>query len=179
MSHLKSEVLAAALAQTNGWIAAELKRPDIWLELVLQHTARQTAEAFATIAADRRRVHWDWESLYFKKARKPDGWMFSIIVKSQGPSAMCYGRLDVKKDYVSINYLESAQVEELKGLVALISFQFALTVAIVLDIDELRLCDPFEELVPFYERVLQALGMPAVRHPAEGSVQFLSAKVSS
>lgn len=174
----KNEVLAAALAQTNALLADVLERPDLQLELVSHTSARPTARAFERLAGLRRRMkHWDWEELFFKHARRPRGWMCAMVLRGEGPSAMCKGRIEVSDGYVSIDYLESSGDERLKGMVAPTAFQFARAIALLLDVDEVRLNEPFAELVEYYEGVLGIFGIPAVRHPAEGGVKFLSVKV--
>lgn len=174
----KNEVLAVALEQTNSLLSGALGRSDLQLELVSHTSARSTARAFERLAGLRRKMkHWDWEELFFKRARRPRGWMCAMVLRGEGPSAMCYGRIEVSDGYVSIDYLESSGDERLKGMVAPTAFQFARAIALLLDLDEVRLSEPFPELVEYYEGVLGLLGIPAVRHPAEGGVKFLSVKV--
>lgn len=177
MSFQKNEVLAAALGLTNQWLASEQLRPDLQLQLVSQTAARSTAQAFQRRGGPARQVHWDWEALYFKRARRPRGWMFAMVLTGAGPEAMCHGRLEVDNGYVSVDYLERAPGEQLQGIVMPTAFYFARAVALLTDLDEVRVNEPFPELVEYYERVLGAFGTPAVRHPAEGGVQFLSVKV--
>lgn len=171
----KNEVLAAALGQSNVWLADVLQRPDLQLELVPQNAARSTVQAFQLLAGKGRKVHWDWEDLYFRFARKPRGWMFSMVLRGTGPGALCQGM--VQDDHVSIDYLERVAGEQLQGVVAATAFQFARAVALLLDLDEVRLKDPFPELVEHYEQVLGAMGPAAVRHPADGAVKYLCVKV--
>lgn len=177
MAFPKNEVLAAALGQTNAWLSDVLLRPDLQLELVPQHTARSTAEEFQKNAGQNRRVHWNWEELFFRFARTPRGWMFAMVLRGTGTGALCQGM--VQDDYVSIDYLERADDDKLQGVVTLTAFQFARAVALLLDLDEVRLKEPFPELVEHYEQVLGSMGPPVVRHPPDGSVKYLSVKVQS
>ena len=50
----------------------------------------------------------------------------------------------------------------------------ARAVALLLDLTEVRLNEPFPHLVQYYERVLEG----AIRHPAVGPVKYLSVKVA-
>jgi hypothetical protein len=52
------------------------------------------------------------------------------------------------------------------------AFYFARAVALLTDLDGVRVNEPFPKLVEYYERVLGASGTPVVRHPAERDVEF-------
>jgi hypothetical protein len=176
MPNNKKEVLAAALDQTNLW----LKGQEHPFYLVLPEGMTEAKKLIKDLqrADNQRRVHWDWEHLYSREVRLKPAWMYAMVREKPGAMhvrAMCCGRIEVKDRYVSIEYLERVGSDpELKGLTALTAFQFARTVALLLDIDEVRLNDPFPELVPYYE---QTLGV--VRHPQEGSQQYLYIKVQA
>jgi hypothetical protein len=158
----KSEVLAAALDQTNLWLAETLERPDLHLELVSQATARRTVLDFERGAGRHRKVHWNWEDLFFTHVRYKDAWMYAMV-RGGLPRAMCFGRIEIVGGHVALG---------LRGVTALAAFQFARAVALLFDLDEVRLNDPFPQLVRYYERTLNA-----VRHPAAGPVKYLYVKV--
>jgi hypothetical protein len=112
-----------------------------------------------------RKVHWNWEDLFFARVRMKDAWMYAMV-RGGRPRAMCYGRIEVGQGYVSLEYLERAPYARgIRGLTAPAAFQFARAVALLLDLDEVRLNEPFPQLVRYYERTLGA-----VRHSAAGAV---------
>jgi len=172
MLNNKNEVLAAALDQTNTWLALELGRPDLQLQLVNQPTARPLVLDFERGGGRRRRVHWNWEDLYFSRVRYRDAWMYAMM-RGGRPRALCYGRIVVGDGYVSLEYLERVPYARgLRGVTVSAAFQFARAVALLLDLDEVRLNEPFPQLVRYYMRTLGA-----VRHPAAGAVKYLYCKV--
>lgn len=169
----KNEVLAAALDQTNTWLANELGRPDLQLQLVSQPVARRIALQFERAGGRRRKVQWNWEELFFSRVRHQDAWMYTMV-RSGLPRAMCYGRIQVKGGHVSLEYLERAPYARgLRGVTAPTAFQFARAVALLLDLTEVRLNEPFPQLVRYYERIMEG----AIRHPTSGAVKYLSVKV--
>lgn len=171
----KNEVLAAALDQTNTWLAQTLRRPDLQLQLISQPVARSTAMQFERGGGVRRKVQWNWEEIFFSRVRHQDAWMYAMV-RAGRPRAMCYGRIQVKGAYVSLEYLERAPYARgIRGFTAPTAFQFARAVALLLDLTEVRLNEPFPHLVQYYERVLEG----AIRHPAAGPVKYLSVKVST
>ena len=171
----KNEVLAAALDQTNTWLAQTLRRPDLQLQLISQPVARSTAMQFERGGGLRRKVHWNWEEIFFSRVRHQDAWMYAMV-RAGRPRAMCYGRIQVKGAYVSLEYLERApNARGIRGFTAPTAFQFARAVALLLDLTEVRLNEPFPHLVQYYERVLEG----AIRHPAAGPVKYLLVKVST
>lgn len=163
------QILAAALEQTNKWFKEELNRPDLSLQLVDKATAPRVTSDFMFMGGKRRKVaHWDWEDIYFRKVRYKDAWLYALVRRGR-PRAMCYGRIAIKEGYVSLEYLERAPYARgVRGLVTSTAFQFARTIAVLLDLTEVRVNDPFPQLVRFYE---QTLGLQ--RHPAEGPVKWL------
>jgi hypothetical protein len=170
----KNEVLAAALDQTNTWLAQTLGRSDLQLQLISQPIARTAALQFERGGGRRRKVHWNWEELFFSKVRHQDAWMYAMV-RAGRPRAMCYGRIQVKGGHVSLDYLErTPYARGIRGLTAPTAFQFARAVALLLDLTEVRLNEPFPHLVHYYEKVLGE----AVRHPAVGPVKYLSVKVT-
>lgn len=171
----KNEVLAAALDQTNTWLAQTLGRPDLQLQLISQPIARASAMQFERGGGLGRKVHWNWEEIFFSRVRHQDAWMYAMV-RAGRPRAMCYGRIQVKGAYVSLEYLERAPYARgIRGFTAPTAFQFARAVALLLDLTEVRLNEPFPHLVQYYERVLEG----AIRHPAAGPVKYLSVKVST
>lgn len=169
----KTIVLAAALDQTNLWLSGTLGRPDLQLQLVSASNARAMALDFERAGGKRRKVHWNWEDLYFSRVRFKDAWMYAMV-RGGRPRALCFGRIEVGHGYVSLEYLERAPYARgLRGLAAPAAFQFARAVALLLDLDEVRLNNPFPQLVRYYERTL---GL--VRHPPSGPVKYLSVKVA-
>lgn len=168
----KNEVLAAALDQTNNWLASEALGPTAFqIQLVTQASVRNLASQFEAVAGDRH-VDWNWERIFFKKVRHKDAWMYAVI-NGTSPNGFCYGKIEVKEKYVSLEYLErAAPIADLQGRMLQIAFQFARTVALLLDITEVRLNEPFPALVTYYE---EALG--AIRHPASGEVQYMAVEV--
>ena len=130
----KNEVLAAALDQTNTWLAQTLGRPDLQLQLISQPIARATAMQFERGGGLRRKVHWNWEEIFFSRVRHQDAWMYAMV-RAGRPRAMCYGRIQVKGAYVSLEYLERApNARGIRGFTAPTAFQFARAVALLLDL---------------------------------------------
>jgi hypothetical protein len=169
----KNEVLAAALDQTNAWLAQTLGRPDLQLQLISQPIARATAMQFERGGGLRRKVHWNWEDIFFSRVRHQDAWMYAMV-RAGRPRAMCYGRIQIRGGHVSLEYLERTPCARgIRGLTAPTAFQFARAVALLLDLTEVRLNEPFPHLVQYYERVLEG----AIRHPAVGPVKYLTVKV--
>lgn len=169
----KNEVLAAALDQTNLWLAETIGRPDLQLQLVSQPMARRTAIDFEKMGGKRRKVHWNWEDLFFTHVRLKDAWMYAMV-RGGRPRAMCFGRIEVGQGYVSLEYLERAPYARgIRGLTAPAAFQFARAVALLLDLDEVRLNNPFPQLVRYYERTLGG-----VRQPTDGAVKYIYVKVN-
>jgi|GEM_PF-3389637 len=173
MSVLLSQVFAAALDETNGWLFAE--GHPFRSTLVTGTNARQMAMDIEQAGDLQRRVSWDWETLYFRRVRHKAAWMHAMVRRGQSfkARALCYGRVEVRGGYVSLEYLERARhARGLKGLTVFTAFQFARTVAVLLGISEVRINDPFTQLVSYYERALRAH-----RHPAEGPVQYLYTRI--
>lgn len=108
---------------------------------------------------------------------QPKGWTCAVVCAAKAPGAMRDGRLEVDDGNVSIDYLESSFDARIKGMVAQTAFLFARAIALLLALDEVRLNEPFLELVQYYEGILGLFGFPVVRHPAEDGVRFLSVKV--
>jgi hypothetical protein len=174
MNPKTSETLAAALEATNRWFAEDRKRPDLTLQLVDKTTAKSIARDFEAMGGKHRKVkHWDWEDLYFRKVRYKDAWLYALVRRGR-PRCLCYGRIEIKDRYVSLEYLERAPYARgIRGLATSTAFQFARTIAVLLDLPEVRINDPFPQLVRFYERTL---GL--VRHPLEGPVKYLYVRTS-
>ena len=135
----KNEVLAAALDQTNTWLAQTLGRPELQLQLISQPIARVTALQFERGGGLRRKVHWNWEELFFSKVRHQDAWIYAMA-RAGRPRALCCGRIQIKGGHVSLEYLErTPYARGIRGLTAPTAFQFARAVALLLDLAEVRL----------------------------------------
>ena len=173
------QVLAIALAQTNQWFADVMLMPNVQLQLIDEMNIQRIARQFLT-SIKHRKVDWDWEAMFHKKVKFAarygcKAWMFAITVRGRA-GAMSWGKIDIRPPgYVSIEFLERRPyVRGLRGLAAPAAFQFAKTVAALLDVDQVRLSRPLPELVRYYTR---SLGL--VRHPVAGRVQYLFAKVNA
>lgn len=126
----KNEVLAAALDQTNAWLAQTLGRPDLQLQLISQPIARTTAMQFERGGGLRRKVHWNWEDIFFSRVRHQDAWMYAMV-RAGRPRAMCYGRIQIQGGHVSLEYLErTPYARGIRGFTAPTAFQFARAVAL-------------------------------------------------
>lgn len=174
MPVLLAQVLAAALDETNGWLATQ--GHPFRLILVNATNARQMALDIEQSGDGRRKVGWDWETLYFRRVRHRKAWMYAMVRGRRSAArarALCYGRVELRHGHVSLEYLERARhARDIKGLTVFTAFQFARTVALLLGIGEVRVNDPFPQLVAYYERALNAN-----RHPTEGPVQYLYTRI--
>lgn len=165
----------AAAAAVNQWLGEELGRSDLRLRLVNEATVKSDVARFVAGARSRRVSHWDWERLFHRNVKHKKAWMFTIegTRGRTGPGAMCWGKIEVRSPgYVSIEYIERRPYARLRGLTTVTAFQFVLIVAGVLGVDEVRIVDPFPQLIRFYT---DRLGV--VRHPPTGQVQYLRKKV--
>jgi len=168
----KTQILALALAETNNWFASTAQRPDLTLNLMDAASAGPVARAFVAGIERHRQVEWDWSALFHRRVKHQDAWMFAIVCRGR-PRAMCYGKIEVRHGFVAIEYLERRPYTRgLRGLTAPAAFQFAKTVAVLLNIQEVRLNQPFPQLVRYY---IRTLGVS--RHPPVGGVQYLLAMV--
>lgn len=165
------EAIAAAVEVLNQWMAEELLLPDLQIYLVTRSSIHETVARFEAQAI-RRMVHWDWQEIFFRKVRLKPAWMFELVQQGQ-PGALCFGQVNIKQDYASIEFLERLPgAEEVKGFVARIAFQFAATVAGVLNLPEVRLMSPHPDLVDYYVSTLDLQ-----RQPPQGEVEYLTRRL--
>ena len=172
------EVLAAAATEANRWLAETMGRGDLRLRLVDAASVTRDVRAFVSGVELRRKVrHWDWLAFFHRKVKYRDAWMFTIegTRGRAGPRAMCWGKIEVRSPgYVSIEYIERRPFARMGGLTTVTAFQFVLIVAGTLEVEEVRVVNPFPELVRFYTAKLGV-----VRHPPTGVVQYLFKKVKT
>jgi hypothetical protein len=170
------ETLVAAADEATRWLATEMGRADLQLRLVDERTVKRDVEAFVARLHGRRKVqHWDWLAMFHKKVKYRNAWMFVVDGRRGhvGPRAMCWGKIEVRAGgYVSIEYVERRPYARMGGLTTVIAFRFAQVVAGALEVAEVRINEPFPELVPFYTA---KLGVN--RHPPTGRVKYLFKKV--
>ena len=165
------EAVVATVDQLNMWLLSELELTDLRVQLVTRSSVRSTVQKF-TAQAHARLVDWDWEKIFFRKVRLKPAWMFELV-QLDNPGALCFGQVNIKEDYASIEFLErQTGFDSLKGLVAQIAFQFAATVARLLGLPEVRLMNPHPDLVNYYESTLCL-----TRHLLLGEVQYLSRRL--
>jgi hypothetical protein len=166
-----NEAIAATIEQINDWFENELSRSDLKIQLVNATNAKSISRRF-TLTGGVRLVDWDWEAIYFRKVKLKPAWMFELVQKGR-TGALCYGQVNIRGSYATIEYLErKVSFKKLKGLAAQTAFQFAATVAKTLDLKEVRLVDPHPDLVLYYQKTL---GL--TRHPAHGVVQYLARRL--
>lgn len=164
--------LQDALRETNHWLKNEYPEINLSVRIETRLTIRDTDKQLKS--AQSRRVHWDWGALHRSRVayKLHEGWMFSLRLEGDCAGAS-YGRVDAKDDFASIEYIErNADIELTKGLMTATAFQFVYLLAAMLDISYVRINNPFEEVVPYYEKVLGVS-----RHEEDGVVQFLWKKV--
>lgn len=168
-----SEALAAAIGVVNQWLQAQTL--DLSLRLEGAATIKATVRQFVEGAPGRKVAEWDWESFFHKKVKhKRDAWLFSLR-RGEQPVALCLGKIHIRDDHVALEYLERrSDADKVKGLPVQVGFAFAAAVANVLGLSEVRINQPFPELVSYYA---DALGMEPVRHKESGPVNYLFKKV--
>lgn len=168
----KNEIFAAAIQVTNDWLSTT-QSGDLEIQLLSDNTtvARVTKQ-FISHCKHRRKVDWDWSTVYHKRIKYQDAWMFALVRRGT-PGALCCGRIAIVDRYVSVERLERTPYRRgLRGLVVPTTFQFARAVALLLDLHEVRIEQPFPQLVRHYEKVLRG-----IRQPATGEVKYISVQV--
>lgn len=161
------EALNAAAEVTNEWLRQNAL--GLRLELVDQATVKVTVERF-TRGARRKVSHWNWETFYYKQVKGRPAWMFDLRRGDQ-PVVMCLGTVRISGDYVALEYLERRKYARARGVALAASFQFALAVAGVMGLTQVRLNNPLNlKLARYYER---ELNMTPVRQAGSREVQFL------
>lgn len=81
---------------------------------------------------------------------------------------LCMGTIAIREDHVTLEYLERRAYARVKSVVLAAAYQFALAVANVLGLAEVRINAPIsDKLAPYYARKLE---MTPVRHPVDSRV---------
>jgi len=165
-------ILKAAVDDVNVWLASVMTRPDLKLRLVTQGSVSADFRNFTAGVGKHRKVkHWDWVQLFHQRVKFRNAWMFAVDGprRRPGPRAMSWGKVEVvAPGYVSIEYLERRPFARMGGLTTLIAFRFVQIVGLALGVAEVRVSEPFPQLIPYY---VAKLGV--IRHPATGRVQYL------
>lgn len=165
----RSDALAAAVATLNARLQEQAPGEyEIRLEDAL--SIKQTVHSFHEGSPARRVPDWQWLQLYHRRSKKPEGWLFSLRFR-QRASVLAMGTIQLQHDYVAVDRIERRTDQpELKGNAAPIALAFAEIVARTLGLRQVRINDPFNELLPYYE---QKLGFTPVRHADGTRVQYL------
>jgi hypothetical protein len=167
------EALAAAVGVVNLWL--QNRFPGLALGLEAGATIKGTVQQFVDASPGRIVSHWDWENFFHKQVKhKRNAWLFSVRRGGQ-PVALCLGKVHIRDDHVALEYLERrSDAVDVKGLPVQVGYAFAAAVANVLGLSEVRINQPFPELVTYYA---DALGMEPVRQKENGPVNYLLKKV--
>ena len=170
-----AEALAAATGVVNEWLVAQ-QHAGVTLALADAQTIKDTVERFLRGARRRRVSHWDWERKFYRRVRHRDAWIFDLRQGSQ-PVVLCMGTIAIREDHVTLEYLERRAYARVKGVALAAAYQFALAVANVLGLAEVRINDPInDKLARYYERKLE---MTPVRHPVDGRVKYLYRRIQT
>jgi hypothetical protein len=167
------EALAAAVGVVN--LLLEQQHPGLVLGLEAGSTIKGTVQQFVEGTAGRLVPHWDWENFFHKQVKhKRNAWLFALRLGAQ-PVALCLGTVHIGQDHVALEYLERrSDATDIKGVPLQVGFAFAAAVASVLGLSEVRINQPFSELVSYYA---ETLGMEPVRQKPGGPVNYLVKKV--
>jgi hypothetical protein len=160
--------LAATLQAVNADLANTHDTVGITVELVTgTQVINRLLQRFMHEAKPRR-LDVDWEDVFHKRVKGQKAWMIQILQSSRTGALSC-GRVEIRKGYVSIDYLEKRPTfNHPRGLSTQVAFRFAKTLATILEIEQVRLNDPLPDLVSYYEK---SLGL--ARHTVRSKVQYL------
>ncbi|SDH70240.1 hypothetical protein [Propionivibrio dicarboxylicus] len=119
-------------------------------------------------AADRYFPHWDWKEIHQRIVNKPCRFEAVLLLDDQ-PLGVAIGRPSRGWDYLGIPRLEARPgAHPLAGQIAATMISLAVLYAAEIQLPEVRLLDPIEELIDFYV----SLGLSVARN-ADGELYLM------